>query len=119
LVAGKTHGNNTHHAICRFGSWVTISATAPFSGEDQLMDAHELVTRYEAGERDFGWANLHQAELSGAVLSRAVLYHVNMSRANLKGSNLDRADLIGANLHEAILTGVNLREVNLAWADLA
>jgi len=22
------------------------------------MDAHELITRYEAGERDFSWANL-------------------------------------------------------------
>ena len=43
------------------------------------MDAHELITRYEAGERDFGWANL-----SGAVLPRAVLYHVNLSGANLQ-----------------------------------
>jgi uncharacterized protein YjbI with pentapeptide repeats len=89
-----------------------------------LMDAHELITRYEAGERDFSWANLYQVDLSGAVLPRAVLYHVNLSGANLKGANLDRADLIGANLREAnlgeaILTGANLREANLGMADLA
>jgi hypothetical protein len=48
------------------------------------MDAHELVTRYETGERDFSWANLYQADLSGAVLPRAVLYHVNLIGANLR-----------------------------------
>jgi uncharacterized protein YjbI with pentapeptide repeats len=90
----------------------------------RLMDAHELITRYEAGERDFSWANLYQADLSGAVLPRAILYHVNLSGANLKGANLDRADLIGANLREAnlreaILTGANLREADLGMADLA
>jgi hypothetical protein len=88
------------------------------------MDAHELMTRYETWERDFSWASLPQADLSGAVLSKAVLYHVNLSGANLKGANLDRADLIGANLtaanlREAILTGANLREANLGKADLA
>jgi uncharacterized protein YjbI with pentapeptide repeats len=65
----------------------------------RLMDAHELITRYEAGERDFSWANLCQA---------------NLSRANLKGANLDRADLSGANLREA-----NLGMADLAWANLS
>jgi hypothetical protein len=88
------------------------------------MDAHELITRYEAGERDFGWANLYKADLNGAVLRGAVLYHVNLSEANLKGADLDRADLIAANLRaanlrEAILTGANLRGANLVKADLA
>ncbi|MFN2217418.1 MAG: hypothetical protein ACK2UA_02340 [Anaerolineae bacterium] len=27
------------------------------------MNAQELITRYEAGERDFSWANLYQADL--------------------------------------------------------
>ena len=90
----------------------------------RLMDAHELIARCEAGERDFSWANLYQADLSGAVLPRAVLYHVNLSGANLKGANLDSADLIGANLREANLreanlSGAKLREADLGMADLA
>ena len=87
------------------------------------MDAHELITRYEAGERDFSWTNLPEADLSGAVLSKAVLYHVNLSGANLKGANLDRVDLIGANLREAnlgkaILTGANLSGANVTSEQL-
>jgi len=73
-----------------------------------LMEAQELITRYEAGERDFGWSNLYQTDLSGAVLSRAVLYHVNLGGTNLKRANLDRADLIGANLREANLVRADL-----------
>ena len=80
------------------------------------MDAHELITRYEAGERDFSWANLYQADLSGAVLPRAVLYHVNLSGTNLKGANLDRADLIGANLAWANLSGANVTSEQLGKA---
>jgi uncharacterized protein YjbI with pentapeptide repeats len=112
--------------------WLPGWAERPTPSESQycegegtrLMDAHELITRYEAGERDFSWANLYQADLSEAVLSRAVLYHVSLGKANLKGANLDRADLIGANLREAILTGANLRgadlnKANLAWANLS
>jgi uncharacterized protein YjbI with pentapeptide repeats len=62
----------------------------------RLMDAHELIARCEAGERDSSWANLYQADLIGTVLSKAVLYHVNLRKANL-----NRADLIGANLSGA------------------
>jgi uncharacterized protein YjbI with pentapeptide repeats len=73
-----------------------------------LMEAQELITRYEAGERDFGWANLYQTDLGGAVLSGAVLYHVNLGGANLKGANLVRADLTGANLSGAKVTSEQL-----------
>jgi uncharacterized protein YjbI with pentapeptide repeats len=82
------------------------------------MDAQELITRYEAGERDFGWSNLYQVDLSGAVLSRVVLYHVNLGGANLKGANLDRADLIGANLREANLVKADLTGANLSGASV-
>jgi len=82
------------------------------------MDAHELIARCEAGERGFSWANLYQADLSGTVLSKAVLYHINLSKANLKGANLDRADLIGGNLQDAILTGANLSGVNVTSEQL-
>jgi len=72
----------------------------------RLMDAHELIARCEAGERDSSWANLYQADLIGTVLSKAVLYHVNLSKANL-----NRADLIGANL-----SGVNVTSEQLGKA---
>ena len=89
----------------------------------RLLDAHELIARCEAGERGCSWANLYQADLSGTVLSKAVLYHINLSKANLKGANLDRADLIGANLQEAnlqdaILIGANLSGVNVTSEQL-
>ena len=53
-------------------------------------------------------ACFHEANLSGAMLPRAVLYHVNLSGANPKGANLDRADLIGANLSGANVTSEQL-----------
>ena len=61
-----------------------------------MMDAHELITRYEAGERDFSWANLYQADLP-----RAVLYHVNLSGANLAGANLSGAYVTSEQLGKA------------------
>jgi hypothetical protein len=35
------------------------------------MDAHELITRYEAGERDFSWANLSGAKVTSEQLGKA------------------------------------------------
>lgn len=77
---------------------------------------------------DLRKADLHEAELSGAKLSRAVLIDADLQRACLKeadlaGANLRRADLRNtdlqrANLHGATLAKTDLREANLSGADL-
>ena len=60
---------------------------SPARGKGQgQVDANELITQYESGERDFAWVNLYQADLGGAVLSKAVPYHINLSKAYLKGA---------------------------------
>ena len=48
----------------------------------------DIIAEYNAGNRDFSWANLSGANLSGANLSRANLSGANLSRANLSGANL-------------------------------
>lgn len=109
----------------------------------------ELITRYQAGERDFRkarlrWAvllrddlsgvdlseaDLRGAELDGATLQEVILHDANLhgadlQRANLRGSDLSGADLrgtnlSGANLLSADLGGANLRKADLSWANLS
>lgn len=72
------------------------------------MSANELLKRYALGKRDFLWADLTNANLTGAKLTG-----INLSRANLTGAFLAKADLSQANLVKANLSGANLRDANL------
>ena len=54
-------------------------------------NAHDLIQRYQAGERGF-----HGAILNNADLREANLREVNLNRANLTLANLSRADLSDA-----------------------
>ena len=115
----------------------------------KMTRGHELITRYQAGERDFRkarlrWAvllrddlsgvdlseaDLRGAELDGATLQEVILHDANLhgadlQRANLRGSDLSGADLrgtnlSGANLLSADLGGANLRKADLSWANLS
>ena len=73
-------------------------------------------------------ANLEEANLRGATISRSILYGAKLMRAdlrncdlhyssfasaNLTGANLYRAGLLGADFRSANLTGANLRDTNL------
>jgi tetratricopeptide (TPR) repeat protein len=58
-------------------------------------------------------ADLTNANLAGADLTRA-----NLSRANLQGANLTNANLSGASFHGANLTGANLTGATLVYTDL-
>jgi uncharacterized protein YjbI with pentapeptide repeats len=68
-------------------------------------------------------ANVSEADLSKAILRRAILFGTNFSSANLQDTVLSEADLqaanfSGANLRCADLTDANLNEANFSDADL-
>ncbi len=58
------------------------------------------------------------ANLRGAVLSRANLYHAKLRNSSLADAKLDNANLYQANLSDADLEGADLTKANLAQADL-
>ena len=82
------------------------------------MDTSTLLTRYQSGKRDFSWASLPQADLSGANLANINLYRATLTEANLAGANLSNANLFKANLSGANLMGADLTGANLRKADL-
>ena len=78
------------------------------------MDAEELVSKYNAGDRDFRWS-----ELAGGELTAVNLMEVDLAESNLAGAQLSRADLHMANLTQADLTGADLSWAILSWANLS
>jgi hypothetical protein len=68
---------------------------------------------------DLNWANLSKANLSEADLRRANLYKADLSGADLRRSNLSGADLRGADLGRADLSGADFSRANLSRADLS
>jgi uncharacterized protein YjbI with pentapeptide repeats len=75
-------------------------------------------------EADLKSANLsHNADLSGAILTRsnlsgAQLRHANLNRVDLSYTNLTGADLRSVTLRDANLHNANLDRANLSWSDL-
>lgn len=63
-------------------------------------------------------ADLSNAQLAGAVLTKAYFWQANLSGANLAGANLNRADFWLSNLRGARLAGASLRRAHLGGADL-
>lgn len=87
------------------------------------MEVEQLLQRFNSGRRDFSWADLKDADLSGQRLEQINLYRAKLMGADLSGTSLRRAnllkaDLTGANLAGADLTGANLRKANLTAANL-
>lgn len=60
------------------------------------MKAHEVLKRYEAGERDFCRVNLRGQSFKGKNLSGA-----NFSEADIRGANFTHAKLTGASFSGA------------------
>ena len=86
------------------------------------MHAVELLSRFEAGERDFRGADLQgaelaQADLRGADLRGAFLVRADLRAAHLDGANLRWANLTDAALPQAALAGADLSGATLARAD--
>jgi hypothetical protein len=103
------------------------------SDRGKATSGPELITRYQAGERDFREARLRWtvllhtdlsgvdlsgADLRGAELDSATLQDAILLDANLRGADLQRANLSGANLRKADLSGANLREADLRGANV-
>lgn len=63
-------------------------------------------------------AYLHGAELRGAFLGGADLFHANLAGADLRGADLGAAFLSEANLRCADLSGSNLTRADLSEANL-
>lgn len=118
-------------------------------GQGREEEVQELLSKYEAGKREFvsvrlggadlqgqdlRWINFVQADFRGADLTdvqlvgsaliRADLREARLAGADLRWSNLTEADLrgadlSGANLTEAILKNANLEGANLRGAQVA
>ena len=75
------------------------------------MNVSNLVSRYNAGERDFGRANLRRAKLRGVDLTSANLRAADLGEANLSKVRVTReqldqaASLRGATLPEDTMDG--------------
>jgi len=88
----------------------------------------KVIRRRAYTDKEEGFINLANTDLSRAVLSRAVLsgadltaanlYRADFTRANLRGANLSEADLTRAYLDGADLSGSDLSGANLSGADL-
>ncbi len=97
----------------------------------------DLLSRYEAGDRDFSGIDLRGADLGGITLKGIDLSFADLQGAilkggyqyaTLKGTNMkevravgcifDGADLTEANLSEAIMRGASLRNADLVDANL-
>jgi uncharacterized protein YjbI with pentapeptide repeats len=99
----------------------------------QKISPKELLSRYQAGERNFAGirlaepdddpealckADLSEIILSGAYLPGVKLREVNLSGAKFIGVYMPDADLTLADLREANLTGATLTRACLECADL-
>jgi hypothetical protein len=70
-------------------------------------------------EANLEGADLSEANLKGADLLRAYLSGADLSEANLSGAYLSEANFIGANLKGADLSGAYLSGADLSGADLS
>jgi hypothetical protein len=115
----------------KFAAWETLLKSldprhVQVAKEYQLLrlrQVGDVRARYDAGERDFRWADLRgadlgRANLGSANLGGAILAKANLRGALLTGANLSWADLTGANLSGAELVGTQLRGANLTGAKL-
>ena len=72
----------------------------------------------ELSEADLRWARLSRAHLQGTSLSEAHLQEASFFQARMQGAYLVRARLDGARLYDAQLQGANLGVAWLRGADL-
>ena len=82
-------------------------------------DEQANLSEAKLDKADLSRANLSEAKLDKADLSRANLREADLSRANLSEAKLDKADLFRANLSEAKLDKADLSRANLSEADLS
>jgi len=92
--------------------------TTPSVPTRDITTVPALVNAYGAGQRNFEYLALPDADLSGIDLKGTDLSYADLSGANLQNANLRGADLSYANLSYANLTGIDLRGAMLIGTDL-
>jgi uncharacterized protein YjbI with pentapeptide repeats len=88
-----------------------------------MPTVHDIIEKYQVGERNFkgadlGGTDLEGAHLAGADLRDANLVRTNLRDADLRDANFTRAYLRGADLTRTDLRGADLRGADLGDADL-
>ncbi|MEY3300362.1 MAG: hypothetical protein RLZZ597_3622 [Cyanobacteriota bacterium] len=83
--------------------------TTPSVPVSQIVTAADLLKAYAAGQRNFEYVMLAEADLLGADLKGCDFSYADFSGANLSTANLRGADLSYANLSYANLTEADLR----------
>ncbi len=81
------------------------------AAESPISSTVQLLTQYQAGQRNFSAAELRRAQLMNANLRG-----VDLSYADLRGANLQSAQLRGADLSYAVLEQANLEAADLRGA---
>lgn len=84
--------------------------------EHELL--HELLERYEAGERDFSGLELEECHLSDSILIGINLSNADFQIASFMGTHLDQANLSCANLPDADLWTTYAIDANLSYTNL-
>jgi len=87
-------------------------------GETKSWNSKSLLGEYEKGKRDFA-----DQDLSGVVLAKCFIpgincYQANLTNANLQEAELTRADFGKAQLHNAVLKDANLSDAYFGYANL-
>jgi uncharacterized protein YjbI with pentapeptide repeats len=85
---------------------------------DEHPDAKPDLAGADLGEANLSGANLSKTDLKTADLHEANLRGANLNKSNLVDANLIVADLTGAQLISADLSGANLLGAQLTWANL-
>src|SRR5712675_1684188 len=113
----------------------SASIDARMANEEHLAILKQGVEAWNAWRHknprtrpDLDGAKLHQANLSGVILARALmsdsdltdanLSHANISRTHLGHARLEGADLSLATLHTADIIFAHFTHANLSGADL-
>jgi len=108
--------------------WTTVAGCGEPAGERADLSWQNLKG-LNLTHKDFSFAILKEADLSGAVAEKASFYGAQMQGATFRGCDLRDADLLctdlkgsdlrGADLRGACLDGANLAFANLSGADLS
>lgn len=92
--------------------------TIPSIPASDITTPDTLVDAYGAGQRNFEYLALPDADLSGFDLKGADLSYADLSGSDLSRTNFRGADLSYANLGKANLSEADLRGAMLIGTDL-
>lgn len=116
-----TESTETEHPMTRdtAAAAAVVARITGLSKPRNIIDLHDTnLTGAVLIQANFSEANLSGARLSWSILEGAILDRTNVSGANLHGANLRSAELQKATLTKAKLHSADLTEANLTEATL-